>query len=195
LQLQLYTVWRDLGQDRIDIAETTMGANKAPMYKAIVWYLKNYVSPEITACNISGVTAFPPIPQFSNSTSSMTHQVYGTRLSFGWGLASISATVSDMPDDIKIYLLHKLFRFSAPEIGNMYDRHETSIAATIKRIADKMMCGEINLLTVTTKDAAKAKKRIEKKRAKMKEHRRKHWEKNKDRINAKRREQYAQSSN
>lgn len=67
-----------------------------------------------------------------------------------------------MPDDIKIYLLNKLFRLSAPEIGKMFDRLETSIARTLKRIADRMMPGEINLLTVTEEEAAEAKSRLDK---------------------------------
>ena len=48
-----------------------------------------------------------------------------------------------MPDDIKIYLLHKLFGFSTSELGKMLDRQLTSVSRTIRRVADKMMAGEL----------------------------------------------------
>lgn len=79
----------------------------------------------------------------------------------GYWIEQAQKRSGNMPDDIKIFLLHNLFKLSAPEIGKIYNRQDTSVARTIKRVADRMMAGEINLLTLTSEESSEAKNHIE----------------------------------
>ena len=66
----------------------------------------------------------------------------------------------------------------------------SSVRQLIIRVSDQLKAGEINLIDCTPKEAREAKERLETHRAK----RRDRHKRNKDQINAKRREQHARKS-
>jgi hypothetical protein len=66
-------------------------------------------------------------------------------------------------------------------------KNPSAVRGLIIRVSDQLRCGEISLFEKDPKEAEAAKARLEAKRAK----RRENYGKNKDRINAKRRETFA----
>jgi multidrug resistance efflux pump len=66
-------------------------------------------------------------------------------------------------------------------------KHPSGVRGMIIRVSDQLRCGEISLFELDHEEAEAAKARLEAKRAK----RRERHAKNKDRINAQRRETFA----
>jgi hypothetical protein len=92
------------------------------------------------------------------------------------------------PLGVKWYLLNKLLGARPAEIARMEGvKNPHAVRGMIIRVSDQLRCGEISLFEVDQEEAEAAKARLEAKRTK----RRERYAKNKDRINAKRREMYA----
>lgn len=91
------------------------------------------------------------------------------------------------PTGVKWYLLNKLLNMRPAEIARMEGvKHPSEVRGLIIRVSDQLRCGEISIFEKDPEEAEAAKARLEAKRAK----RRERHAKNKDSINAKRRESY-----
>jgi len=91
------------------------------------------------------------------------------------------------PLGVKWFLLNKLFQMRPAEIARMEGvKHPSAVRGMIIRVSDQLRCGEISLFEVDQEAAEAAKDRLEAKRAE----RRERHAKNKEKINAKRREAY-----
>jgi hypothetical protein len=83
------------------------------------------------------------------------------------------------------FLLNKLFQMRPAEIARMEGvKSHSAVRGLIIRVSDQLRCGEINLFEKDPEAAEAAKASLEAKRAK----RRERYAKNKDQINARRRE-------
>jgi hypothetical protein len=92
------------------------------------------------------------------------------------------------PAGMRWFLLNKLFQMRPAEIARMEGvKHPSAVRGLIIRVSDQLSCGEISIFEKDPEKTEAAKDRLEAKRAK----RRERHAKNKDRINAKRRENYS----
>ncbi len=92
------------------------------------------------------------------------------------------------PLGIKWFLLNKLLGARPAEIARLEGvKNPHGVRGMIIRVSDQLSCGEIYLFEVDQEEAETAKIRLEAKRAQ----RRERHAKNKDRINARRRETFA----
>jgi hypothetical protein len=92
------------------------------------------------------------------------------------------------PAGMRWFLLNKLFQMRPAEIARMEGvKNPSAVRGLIIRVSDQLTCGEISLFEKDPEAAEAAKARLEAKRAK----RRENHAKNKEEINAKRREAYA----
>ena len=92
------------------------------------------------------------------------------------------------PAGMRWFLLNKLFQMRPAEIARMEGvKNPSAVRGMIIRVSDQLSCGEISLFEKDPEAAEAAKARLEAKRAK----RRERYAKNKERINARRREAYA----
>jgi hypothetical protein len=90
------------------------------------------------------------------------------------------------PEGVRLYLLNKLFQLRPAEIAKLEGKQPHAVRGMIIRVSDQLSCGEISFFEADPEEAEAAKAKLEAKRAK----RRERYAKNKDRINAKRREMY-----
>jgi hypothetical protein len=91
------------------------------------------------------------------------------------------------PLGVKWFLLNKLLGARPAEIARMEGvKNPHGVRGLIIRVSDQLRCGEISLFEKDPEEAEAAKARLEAKRAK----RRERHAKNKEKINAKRREAY-----
>ena len=89
------------------------------------------------------------------------------------------------PTGVKWFLLNKLFQMRPAEIARMEGvKYPSGVRGMIIRVSDQLRCGEISLFEKDQEEAEAAKARLEAKRAQ----RRERHAKNKEKINAKRRE-------
>lgn len=96
------------------------------------------------------------------------------------------------PERVRLYLLNKLFQLRPAEISRMEGvKHPSALRGLIIRVSDQLRCGEISLFEVDQKEAEAAQARLDAKRAK----RRERYARNKEKINARRRETYIQKKN
>ena len=93
------------------------------------------------------------------------------------------------PAGVKWFLLNKLLGARPAEIARMEGvKHPSAVRGMIIRVSDQLSCGEISLFEKDPEEVEAAKARLEAKR----KQRRERYAKNKDRINARRRQDYAQ---
>jgi hypothetical protein len=87
------------------------------------------------------------------------------------------------------FLLNKLFQMRPAEIARLEGvKNPSAVRGMIIRVSDQLKSGEISLFEKDPEEAEAAKARLEAKRAK----RRERYAKNKDKINARRRETLVQ---
>jgi hypothetical protein len=92
-----------------------------------------------------------------------------------------------IPAGMRWFLLNKLFQMRPAEIARMEGvKHPSEVRGLIIRVSDQLSCGEISIFEKDPEQAEAAKARLEVKR----KQRRERHAKNKDSINAKRRESY-----
>ena len=92
------------------------------------------------------------------------------------------------PLGIKWYLLNKLLGARPAEIARMEGvKHPSAVRGMIIRVSDQLRCGEISLFEVDQEEAEAAKAKLDAQRKK----RRERHAKNKEKINARRRETFA----
>lgn len=92
-----------------------------------------------------------------------------------------------LPKGQKWFLLNKLFGLRPSEIAEMEGmKGSSSVRQLIIRVSDQLKAGEINLIECSPQEATEAKERLETHRVK----RRERHNRNKNQINAKRREQH-----
>jgi hypothetical protein len=92
------------------------------------------------------------------------------------------------PAGMRWFLLNKLFQMRPAEIARMEGvKNPSAVRGMIIRVSDQLSCGEISLFEKDPEEAEAAKARLEAKRAQ----RRERHAKNKEHINARRRESYA----
>ncbi len=92
------------------------------------------------------------------------------------------------PLGVKWFLLNKLFLMRPAEIARMEGvKNPSGVRGMIIRVSDQLRCGEISLFEVDQGEAEAAKARLDAKNEK----RRERYSRNKEKVNAKRRETYA----
>ncbi len=92
-----------------------------------------------------------------------------------------------LPVGVRYYLLNKLFQMRPAEIARMEGvKNPSGVRGMIIRVSDQLRCGEISLFERDPEETAEAKAKLDAQRKK----RRERHAKNKDSINAKRRESY-----
>jgi hypothetical protein len=93
----------------------------------------------------------------------------------------------NFPAGMRWFLLNKFFQMRPAEIARMEGvKNPSAVRGMIIRVSDQLRCGEISLFEKDPEVAEAAKARLEGKRAKRQER----HERNKDRINARRRAGY-----
>jgi hypothetical protein len=89
---------------------------------------------------------------------------------------------------VKWFLLNNLLKIRTAEIASMEGvKNPSAVRGLIIRVSDQLRCGEISLFEKDPEEAEAAKARLDAQRKK----RRERHAKNKDKINARRRETYA----
>ncbi len=106
---------------------------------------------------------------------------------FGAWEEMVKKRSGSFPVGIRWYLLNKLFSLRPSEIAKLEGvKHPSEVRALIIRVSDQLRAGEISLLEVDQGEAEAAKAKLDAQR----KNRRERYAKNKDQINAKRRETY-----
>ncbi len=91
------------------------------------------------------------------------------------------------PAGMRWFLLNKLFQMRPAEIARMEGvKNPSAVRGLIIRVSDQLSCGEVSLFEKDPEAEEAAKAKLEAKRAQ----RRERYSRNKDRVNAKRRETY-----
>jgi hypothetical protein len=88
------------------------------------------------------------------------------------------------PEGVRFYLLNKFFQLRPAEIAKLEGKEPSAVRGMIIRVSDQLRAGEISLFEVDEEEAEAAKARLDTQRKK----RRERYARNKEQINAKRRE-------
>jgi ParB-like chromosome segregation protein Spo0J len=73
------------------------------------------------------------------------------------------------PDEVRLYLLNKLFQLRPAEIAKLEGKQPRAVQGMIIRVSDQLRAGELSLFELDQEEAETAKARLEAKRKKRRE--------------------------